>query len=92
MPTSGSRSSSRSRARSGNAAQFGRGLIEQGRDFAANPRLAAGTVQEAARKGMGFANEVARLALMGRDSDTRFKGALGKASAWPGPSPCPSRK
>jgi WS/DGAT/MGAT family acyltransferase len=73
----------------GNAAQFGRGLMEQGRDFAANPRLAAGTVQEAARKGMGFANEVARLALMGRDSDTRFKGALGKAKrvAWAEPLP-----
>jgi diacylglycerol O-acyltransferase len=73
----------------GSAAQLGRGLMEQGRDFAANPRLAAGTVQEAARKGIGFANEVARLALMGRDSDTRFKGALGKPKrvAWADPLP-----
>jgi diacylglycerol O-acyltransferase len=73
----------------GSAAQLGRGLMEQGRDLAAHPRLAAGTVQEAARKGMGFANEVARLALMGRDSDTRFKGVLGKAKrvAWAEPLP-----
>jgi WS/DGAT/MGAT family acyltransferase len=73
----------------GSAAEFGRGLMEQGRDLAANPRVAAGAVQEAARKGMGFANEVARLALMGRDSDTRFKGKLGKAKrvAWADPLP-----
>jgi WS/DGAT/MGAT family acyltransferase len=73
----------------GSAAQLGRGLMEQGRDLAAHPGLAAGAVQEAARKGVGFANEVARLALMGRDSDTRFKGTLGKAKrvAWADPLP-----
>lgn len=42
-----------------------------------------------AGKGMDFANEVAKLATMGRDSDTRFKGALGarKRAAWADPLP-----
>jgi diacylglycerol O-acyltransferase len=73
----------------GGAAQLGRDLVEQGKNIAGHPHLAVETVQDAARKGMGFANEVARIALMGRDSDTRFKGALGKAKrvAWAEPLP-----
>ncbi len=72
-----------------NAASMGKGLIAQGREFAANPQQASEAVQELTRKGMDFAGEVARLALMGRDSDTRFKGALGprKRVAWAKPLP-----
>ena len=70
-------------------AQLGRGLVAQGRDLAANPQLAADRVQDVARKGAGFAGEVAKLALMGRDAATRFKGPLGarKRAAWADPLP-----
>ena len=73
----------------GSAGKVGRGLLEQGRGLAANPQVAAGAVQDLARKGMDFAAEVARLALMGEDSATRFKGALGtrKRVAWAEPLP-----
>lgn len=73
----------------GNAGRLGRGILEQGRDLAANPQVAAGAMQEVARKGMDFAGEVARLALMGRDAETRFKGPLGtrKRVAWAEPLP-----
>ena len=69
--------------------QVGKGLLEQGRGLAGNPQLAAGALQEVARKGVDFAGEVARLALMGRDGETRFKGALGerKRVAWADPLP-----
>src|SRR5688572_28605955 len=68
----------------GGAAQLGRGLFEQGRSLAANPQGAADAVQGAAKKGVDFAGEVAKLLLMGRDAPTRFKGALGgsKRAAW----------
>ena len=71
------------------AAQIGKGLIEQGRTLAANPQLATEAMQEVTRKGVDFAGEVARLALMGRDSPTRFKGELGvrKRAAWADPLP-----
>lgn len=71
------------------AGQFGRGLIEQGRGLASSPQLAAEAVQEATRKGVDFAGEVAKIVLMGRDSETRFKGALGerKVVAWAEPLP-----
>jgi len=41
------------------------------------------------RKGMDFAGELARIALMGSDSPTRFKGRLGvkKRVAWAAPLP-----
>ena len=73
----------------GGATQLGRGLLEQGRGLATNPQLAADAVQEAAKKGVDFAGEVARIVLMGRDSETRFKGALGarKVVAWADPLP-----
>ena len=73
----------------GGAAQLGRGLLAQGRGLAGNPKVAAGAVQEAARKGVGFVGEVARLVLMGRDAATRFKGKLGTAKrvAWAEPLP-----
>ena len=73
----------------GGAAQLGRGLVEQGRGLADNPQLAVEAVQGVARKGIGFAGEVARLALMGSDAATRFKGPLGprKRAAWAEPLP-----
>jgi WS/DGAT/MGAT family acyltransferase len=69
------------------ATQMGKGLLDQGRNLAANPREAADAVQEITRKGADLAAEVARIALMGRDADTRFKGALGtrKRAAWAEP-------
>jgi len=72
-----------------NAARMGKGLVEQGRALAANPQLAAEAMQEVTRKGMDFAGEIAKLALMGRDSPTRFKGSLGvrKRVAWADPLP-----
>jgi WS/DGAT/MGAT family acyltransferase len=73
----------------GSAAGFGKGLIEQGRGLAAHPQRAAGAAQGAAKKGADFAAEVAKLVLMGRDAQTRFKGALGarKQVAWADPLP-----
>jgi diacylglycerol O-acyltransferase / wax synthase len=73
----------------GGAAQVGRDLLQQGRGLAGNPQLAADALQDAARKGLDFAGEVARLLLMGRDAPTRFKGALGtrKQVAWADPLP-----
>jgi WS/DGAT/MGAT family acyltransferase len=72
-----------------NAARLSKGLLEQGRSLAADPEAAAGAAQELARKGMDLAGEVARIALMGRDAETRFKGALGtrKRAAWAEPLP-----
>ncbi len=73
----------------GNAREVGMGLVEQGRALAANPQMATEALEEVARKGMGLAGEVANLALMGRDAQTRFKGALGAAKrvAWADPLP-----
>ena len=73
----------------GSAGKVGRGLVEQGRDLAANPQAAAGVLQDLARKGMDFASEAARLALMGPDSPSRLKGPLGtrKRVAWAQPLP-----
>ena len=69
------------------AGRVGRSLIDQGREFAANPQAATGVFEEATRKGMDFAGEIARIALMGRDAPTRFKGPLGarKRAAWAEP-------
>src|SRR5688572_584509 len=71
----------------GGAAQLGRGLLGQGAGVASNPLAAAQAVQGAARKGMDFAGEVARIVTMGRDSQTRCKGPLGtrKRAAWAEP-------
>lgn len=73
----------------GAASQAGRDLLEQGRDIAGNPQLAADALQDVAKKGADFAAEVARLLLMGRDTETRFKGTLGqrKQVAWAEPLP-----
>ena len=71
------------------AQRMGRSLIDQGREFAANPQNATDALEEVTRKGMDFAGEVAKLALMGRDATTRFKGPLGvrKRAAWAEPFP-----
>ncbi len=71
------------------AQQIGKGLLEQGRGLAANPQLASEAVQGLTRKGLDFAGELAHIALMGSDSPTRFKGALGvrKRAAWAEPLP-----
>lgn len=73
----------------GGATQLGKGLLAQGRGFAENPGLLNEALQAVARKGMDFAGEVAKLATMGRDSPTRFKGKLGarKRVAWADPLP-----
>ena len=57
----------------GNVKQMGRGLMAEG----------------TRRKAMDFATEAARLMLMGRDAETRFKGPLGprKRAAWADPLP-----
>lgn len=72
-----------------NAAALGKGLIEQGRALAADPKRASEAVQDVSRKGIDFAGELAKIALMGRDSETRFKGTLGarKRCAWAEPLP-----
>jgi WS/DGAT/MGAT family acyltransferase len=64
-----------------------RGLLEQGMGMASHPQATADAVQEAARKGFDFAAEVAKIVTMPRDSQTRFKGALGarKRAAWAEP-------
>jgi WS/DGAT/MGAT family acyltransferase len=73
----------------GSAMQAGKGLVEQGRSLAANPQAAAEAMQEVTRKGADFAGELAKIVLMGRDADTRFKGKLGrrKVVAWADPLP-----
>lgn len=73
----------------GGARQLGRGLLEQGAGIASNPQAAAEAFQGVARKGMDFAGELARIVMMGRDAETRFKGALGtrKRAAWAEPLP-----
>jgi diacylglycerol O-acyltransferase len=73
----------------GGAMQMGKGLLEQGRELASNPQLAAEAVQEVTRKGADFADEFAKIVLMGRDAATRFKGSLGerKVVAWADPLP-----
>ena len=64
-------------------------LLSQGRELAASPAAGAHAAQELARKGFGIAAEVARLATMGPDAATRFKGPLGphKRAAWAEPLP-----
>jgi WS/DGAT/MGAT family acyltransferase len=71
----------------GEATRVGRTLLDQGREMAANPALAQEALEGVTRKGMDFAAELARLALMGSDSPTRFKGRLGvrKRVAWAEP-------
>ena len=78
----------------GSARDLGKGLIEQGRNLAANPAMASGAIQEMATKGMDLASEVAKIMLMGRDAETRFKGQLGiaKRVAWADPLPLPEVK
>ena len=71
------------------ASRVGRSLLDQGKELAANPVLAQEALEGVTRKGMDFAGEIARLALMGSDSPTRFKGRLGvrKRVAWAEPLP-----
>lgn len=71
------------------ASRVGRNLLDQGKEIAANPAIAQEALEGATRKGMDFAGELARLALMANDSPTRFKGRLGvkKRVAWAKPFP-----
>ena len=64
-------------------------LLSQGRALAADPAATASAAQDLAVKGLGIAAEVAKLATMGRDAPTRFKGPLGphKRAAWAEPLP-----
>ena len=73
----------------GSAKGVGKGLLEQGRILVANPAMASEALQGVAGKGKGLAAEVAKLMLMDRDAQTRFKGALGirKRVAWADPLP-----
>jgi diacylglycerol O-acyltransferase len=59
-------------------------LLAPVKNLAAEPGAVGQALQGIAGKGMEIAGEVARLVLMGRDTPTRFKGALGlkKAVAW----------
>jgi len=59
-------------------------LLEPVKELAAEPAAAGQALQGLAGKGMEIASEVARLVLMGKDTPTRFKGALGtrKVVAW----------
>lgn len=72
-----------------NAKEIGKGLIEQGKSLAANPGTAREALQGVAGKGIELAGEVAKLMLMGKDAQTRFKGELGtrKTVAWAEPLP-----
>ena len=73
----------------GGAGRMGRGLLQQGMSLAAQPQAAAGALQDATRKGVDFATEIARLLLMGKDAPTRLRGKLGtrKRAAWAEPLP-----
>ena len=73
----------------GGAGRMGRGLLQQGMSLAAQPQAAAGALQDATRKGVDFATEIARLLLMGKDAPTRLRGKLGKRkrAAWAVPLP-----
>jgi diacylglycerol O-acyltransferase / wax synthase len=70
--------------RRGAEADFWSKLLEPVKGIAADPAAAGAALQGLAGKGMEVAAEVARLVLMGRDTPTRFKGALGtrKTVAW----------
>lgn len=67
------------------AKSLGATLIERGVGIWHDPAKAV----ELAEKGTAFTAEVAKLALMGQDSPTRFKGEVGmdKRVAWTGPLP-----
>jgi diacylglycerol O-acyltransferase / wax synthase len=72
-------------ASSGRAeADFWARLIAPVKGLVAEPGTAGQALQGLAGKGMEIASDVATLVLMGRDTPTRFKGALGtrKAVAW----------
>lgn len=64
-------------------------ILEPVKSLAADPAAAAGALQGLAGRGMDIATQAANLVLMGRDTDTRFRGALGtrKAVAWAEPLP-----
>ena len=80
-PISGSRSCRPVGGALEGATRVGRSLLDQGKELAANPALAQEAIEGVTRKGMDFAGELARLALMGSDSPTRFKGRLGREEA-----------
>src|SRR5260221_8576411 len=73
----------------GGAKGLGKGLLERGKAFAADPAKATEALSGFAGKGMELAGEVAKLVTMGRDAQTRFKGTLGtrKTVAWADPLP-----
>jgi WS/DGAT/MGAT family acyltransferase len=57
--------------------------------LATQPRRAAEALGDVSRKGADLAAEIARLLLMGKDAETRFRGPLGtrKRAAWATPLP-----
>jgi diacylglycerol O-acyltransferase len=65
------------------------GAVDRARALAADPAKAGMALQGVATKGRDLATEAAKLALMGRDAETRFKGPLGiaKRAAWADPMP-----
>lgn len=67
------------------AMKFGQTLVEKGMALWHDPAKAV----EFAEHGAGFTNELAKLAMMGQDSPTRFKGKPGviKRVAWAPPLP-----
>ena len=64
-------------------------ILEPVKSLAADPAAAGAAIQGLAGRGMDIATEAAKLVLMGRDTDTRFRGALGtrKSVAWAEPLP-----
>ncbi|APV51054.1 hypothetical protein BWI17_16000 [Betaproteobacteria bacterium GR16-43] len=72
-----------------NAGRVGKDVVEQGKALAANPQAGVETLRGVLGKGMDIAGEIAKLATMGADSATRFKGPLGarKRVAWADPLP-----
>ena len=64
-------------------------ILEPVKSLASDPAAAGAAIQGLAGRGMDIASEAAKLVLMGRDTDTRFRGALGtrKSVAWAEPLP-----
>lgn len=68
-----------------NAMKLTRVILEQGLEIARDPAMA----RDIALKGIDLADELRKIALMTSDTQTRFKGTLGKAKrvAWADPLP-----
>ncbi|HEX5634486.1 MAG TPA: wax ester/triacylglycerol synthase family O-acyltransferase, partial [Gemmatimonadales bacterium] len=73
----------------GTAADVALSLLGRGQRLVAHPLATAGAVQEATRTVVDVTSDVAKLALMGADAPTRFKGPLAarRRVAWAEPLP-----